>query len=148
PPGVTTATKVPRQPPAEFSVGALLGNVADPLNYIPGLGLAKFAPRVGPLARTAITGGIAGLTQPVEEPEKDFAAKKAAQTGAGMVMGYGFSVAGKGVSKGLDAVGSYMVRQYPEMLENLAVQKVLKRISQDQRAGGLSAQNMIDLIDA
>src|SRR5437588_464609 len=63
--------------------------------------------------------------------------------GLGGVIGGATKAAGAGVK----ALGSYIAREYPENIMTQAVQKVLKRLGQDEKAGGLTAQGAIDAIN-
>lgn len=140
--------KIPARPSDGMTTGRFIGNALNPLNYIAPAAIGRLAPAAGPMAKAIGSGGVAGLLQPVEEPTKDFWSKKVTQGAAGMTMGYGFSVGGKAASKGLDALGNWLVSKYPENIMSQAVATVMKRIEQDQKHGGLTAQNMIDLVDA
>lgn len=123
----------------------LAGNVLSPINYI-GTGLVGGAGKLANAGR-AITGGMtAGAITPATG--KDYTQEKLSQIGLGGVLGAGFGAAGAGVSKGVEKLGEYVARQNPEALENVAVQKVLKRIGQDEKTGGPSASDAIDLINA
>lgn len=95
----------------------------------------------------AVLGGAAGAAiQPVTDTEH-FGSEKAKDialgAGAGGVLGAGFKAAGAGVR----ALGSYLAREYPENVMTQAVQKILKRMGQDEAAGGPTAQGAIDLIN-
>lgn len=95
----------------------------------------------------AVLGGAAGAAiQPTTDTENfgSEKAKSAAEGGvAGGVLGAGF----KGVGAGVRALGSYLAREYPENVMTQAVQKILKRMGQDEKAGGPTAQQAIDLIN-
>lgn len=141
-----------------FDWGRLAGNILSPVNYI---GTALTAPKAlgfaakegaGLLGKTtalgasgAAGGAVAGAEQPATG--KDPAHEKAFQTliggGVGGLTGGAFSVLGTGTRK----LGEYVARNYPENLESAAVQKILRRIQQDEKAGGLSAANAIDLVN-
>lgn len=124
----------------------LAGNILNPANLITPLAAGRVPGlAASPMAKTVLSSTVASLLQPVGETD-DFLTEKGKQAGTGMVLGYGLSVAGKGVSKGVDALGRWLVSRYPENIMSHAVSLVLKRIEQDRSAGGLTARNMIDLI--
>lgn len=95
----------------------------------------------------AIVGGVAGgVIQPTTDTE-NFATEKAVAAAEGGIAGGVLGAAGKAVSAGMRALGSYLAREYPENVMTQAVQKVLKRMGQDEAAGGPTAQQAIDLIN-
>ncbi len=143
---VKKGTKIGTSEPSELSPAGVLGNIADPMNYIGAGALSKLT-KLGPMSRSVITGGLAGGTQPVEGDE-DFASGKARQIEEGMALGYGFSVAGKAASKGLESFGDYLARNHPEAIQDRAVQSVLRRIQQGEKSGGPSAKDALDLVTA
>lgn len=100
------------------------------------------------MIKAGVAGAIGSVMQPVAEPTKNFWEQKAQQAETGIVLGYGFSVAGKALSKGTAALLPFLSKRYPEEIQSEAVRKVLGRIEQGQKAGGPSAQQMLDLIDA
>jgi hypothetical protein len=124
----------------------LAGNIANPTNLITPLAASRVT-ALSPMAKTVLSSTIPALLQPVGETD-DFLGEKGKQAGTGVVLGYGLSVAGKGVSKGVDALGRWLVSRYPDNIMSNAVSLVLKRIEQDQKAGGPTAKNMLDLIRA
>ncbi len=125
---------------------SVLGNIADPANYLGVGALSKFT-KLGPMAKSIAGGGLAGLTQPASGGD-DFAGEKTRQIEEGMALGYGFSVAGKAASKGLEAFGDYLARNHPEVVQDRAVQTVLRRIQQDAKSGGPSAKDALDMVTA
>jgi hypothetical protein len=95
----------------------------------------------------AIAGGAAGgLIQPTTDTEH-FASEKIAAGTEGGVAGGVLGAAGKAAAAGVRAFGSYLAREYPENVMTQAVQKILKRMGQDEKAGGPTAQQAIDLIN-
>jgi hypothetical protein len=102
-------------------------------------------------ANVAAQGALAGAMQPVAGARSpgDVLAGKAAQAGvgaAGGVLGAGaLSVAARGLSY-LDPLIRYVGRiGGPKATESAAVQEVLRTVERDVKAGGPTAQNMIDL---
>lgn len=61
----------------------------------------------------------------------------------GAAVGTALGAAGSGVR----ALGTYLSREFPENMTTQAVTKIMKRIGQDQKAGGPSAQDAIDLVN-
>lgn len=127
-------------------------NAPEGIDWARGMGAMVNPVVAAPAALGGIPGALAagamsGLTQPVNDPEH-FGAEKAKQVGIGTAVGGVFGAAGKAVGKGIEAFGSYLAREYPENVMTQAVQKILKRMGQDQAAGGPSAQDAIDLINA
>src|SRR5258708_3778525 len=95
----------------------------------------------------AVVGGAAGgLVQPVTDTE-NFGTEKAKDVAMGGAVGGGLGVAFKAAGAGVRALGSYIAREYPENVMTQAVQKILKRLGQDEKAGGPTAQGALDLIN-
>lgn len=95
----------------------------------------------------AIIGGSAGaLVQPTTDTEH-FASEKVKSGIEGGVAGGVLGVAGKAVGAGVRSFGAYLAREYPENVMTQAVQKILKRMGQDEKAGGPTAQEALDLIN-
>lgn len=117
----------------------MAGNALQPLNY---LGMAVGGPITG--AMTA--GALGGITSPVADT-KDFGTKKTEQTAVGTAVGGALGTAGKAAGAGVRALGSYLAREYPENVMTQAVQKILKRMGQDEKAGGPNAKDAIELIN-
>lgn len=90
-------------------------------------------------------GGVGGVLQPVTEG--NFGTEKVKQGAIGATLGGVIGGATKAAGAGVKALGSYIAREYPENIMTQAVQKVLKRLSQDEKAGGLTAQGAIDAIN-
>jgi hypothetical protein len=143
---VKKGTKIGTSEPSDLSPAGVLGNIADPMNYVGAGALGKFT-KLGPMAKSIVTGGLAGAMQPVEGDE-DYGSGKARQIEEGMALGYGFSVAGKAASKGLESFGDYLARNHPDVIGDRAVQTVLRRIQQDAKSGGPSAKDALDLVTA
>ncbi len=121
------------------------GDLLNPMNYIGGGGIGG-ASKLANIGRAGAAGLGASAVQPASDP--DYWREKQKQAVIGTVFGLGTGAAASAVGQGLDAVGAYIARKKPEFLENEAVKKIVKRISQDQKAGGPSAQDMIDIVNA
>lgn len=95
----------------------------------------------------AILGGVGGaVIQPTTDTEH-FGSEKAKSAVEGGLLGGVFGVGGKVAGAGVRALGSYLAREYPENVMTQAVQKILKRMGQDEAAGGPTAQGALDLIN-
>lgn len=138
-------TKIPTSE-SGISPASVLGNIADPANYLGAGALSKFT-KLGPMAKSIATGGLSGLTQPVAD-DGNYASEKTRQVEEGMALGYGFSVAGKAASKGLESFGDYLARNHPEAIQDRAVQAVLRRIQEGAKSGGPTAKDSLDLVTA
>jgi hypothetical protein len=100
----------------------------------------------GAIIGGAVSGAIGATLQPTTDTENFGTAKaeSAAMGGAaGGVLGAGAKLAGAGVR----AFGAYLAREYPENVMTQAVQKILKRMGQDEKAGGPTAAQALDLIN-
>lgn len=127
----------------------LLGGAANPINYIGGAplkaeqGLAWLGSMLG---NGAISGVVGGALQPATN--ENFVTEKAAQVGTGAALGGALGGVGAGISKGVEKIGEYIARNYPDNLASKAVETVLRRIRQDEKAGGLSATDALDVINS
>jgi hypothetical protein len=121
------------------------GDLLNPANYIGGGGIGG-ASKLTNIVRAGAAGLGASAIQPASDP--DYWREKQKQAVVGTVFGLGIGAAASAVGQGLDAVGAYIARKNPEWLENEGIKKVVKRISQDQKAGGPSAQDMLDIVNA
>lgn len=131
-----------------FDWPRIAGNMLSPLNYA-GPAMITGAGKAVNLARATLGGAVAGGFSPVTDggdPEH-FAKEKVTQMATGATVGSLFGLAGAGLSKGVEKVGEYVARNYPEALENKAVQTILRRMAQDEKAGGPSATQAIQLIN-
>lgn len=119
----------------------LAGNVASPANFIAptkALGAANLATRIG---SGLLQGAAVGAMQPATE-KAPYAGQKAAQALVGGVFGAGMS--------GVEHIVTPIARWAASFLgdtaaENAGVRKVLSRIASDQRHGGPTFQDMLDL---
>ena len=132
----------------------MAGDTLNPVNYI-GTGAAGAAIKgegalmTGVRAITSGTAGgaVGGALQPVSDAAH-YAKKKLEEIGLGGSIGGAFGAAGGVVSAGLHGLGSWVARNYPENLTSQAVAKILNRIKADQKAGGPSATDAIELVEA
>lgn len=93
----------------------------------------------------AVAGAAAGALTPVTEG--DFGTKKAKQIGIGTVAGKAGELVAKGADAGIKAFGEYLGRKFPESIENQAVQAIMKRLGQDNKAGGPTATEALEAIN-
>lgn len=123
------------------------GNVASPLNYVGPAAISGSGWAVN-TGRAMLGGILGGLSQPVVDTD-NFAKEKAKDVGIGAAAG---GVIGGGVAPVAGAatrqLGSFLARNYPENIASDAVTAIIRRIGQDQKAGGPSATEMIDLVNA
>lgn len=132
--------------------GRLAGNVASPVNLAPMGLLGRGASLVGTAGRAAIAGGVAGATQPVTD-EGNYGREKAIQIGTsaavGAAVGAAADLVGRAVGRIADPLLNY-VRGIggKNSTQNAAVREVVRRISQDVDAGGVTTQDMLDLANA
>ena len=139
----------------------MAGQALNPINYIgAGAGGALIKPLTSKVLSGApgvakgaealasgVTGGAAsGAVEPVSSEK--YAKEKLQQIGLGSLIGGAAGGAGGVAAAGLTGLGSYVARSYPENLMSEAVTKVLKRIKQDQKSGGPSATDALDLVEA
>lgn len=95
----------------------------------------------------AVVGGAGGaMVQPTTDTE-NFGSEKLKSGVEGGVLGGAIGVGFKAAGAGVRALGSYLAREYPENVMTQAVQKILKRMGQDQAGGGPTATQAIDLIN-
>jgi hypothetical protein len=127
------------KPPEGFDAGRLVGNALQPLNYLGAM-------VGGPITGAMTAGALTGLTQPVKDT-KDFGTTKTEQGVVGGVVGGVLGAAGKAAGYGVRSLGEYLAREYPENVMTQAVHKILKRMGQDEKAGGPTAKDAIDLIN-
>jgi hypothetical protein len=94
----------------------------------------------------ALAGATGAAIQPTTDTE-NFASEKAESALLGGAAGGVIGVGAKAAGAGIRAFGSYLAREYPENVMTAAVNKVLKRMGQDEKAGGPTAQQALDLIN-
>jgi len=121
------------------------GDLLNPANYVGG-GFIGGAGKVANIARAGVGGLTASALSPVTDP--NYWREKGKQLTLGTAFGLTAGAAASAVGKGLDAVGAYLASKNPELLENNAVKLILKRIAQDEKAGGPTATDMLDLVNA
>jgi hypothetical protein len=122
-----------------------LGSMLNPLNYVGNLVGG------GPIVKGVTGGGFSGLIEPTVTKEgageSDYLSAKAGQVGLGGAVGGTIGILGKGASLATQKVGEFLARNYPEALENKAVQIILKRFAQDEKYGGSKAKDAIKLVN-
>lgn len=141
-------------------VGEALPTTA--LSVVPGAGPAVTTARVGPwgiaatrglleaakrVGTAGVTGGVAATTQPVVTGD-NFWTQKLEQAGAGVVLGSIIGVGTEGVTKAVEGVGALLARKNPALLQDQAIQAVLRRMNQDARGGGPTVTDALDLVNA
>jgi hypothetical protein len=107
--------------------------------------LSAPAMALGGIPGAVAAGATGGALQPTTG--KNFATEKAEQTAIGGVAGGVIGTAGKLVGMGVRALGSYLAREFPENVATQAMNKVMKRFGQDAQAGGLTAQQAMDVVN-
>lgn len=130
---------------ADKGINRMMGDILNPINYV-GPAMISGAGKVAGLARAAAGGATAAALTPTTSD--DFASEKALQVGVGGGVGGLFGLAGAGLSKGVEKIGEYVARNYPENIENTAVGAILRRMKQDEKYGGPTATGAIQLINA
>lgn len=123
----------------------MAGNVLNPVNYIGGGGLGG-ANKLFNVGRAMGGGAFSGAISPAADPS--FWTEKVKQTTIGSAFGLGIGLVTGAVSKGLDKVGESIIRNHPEWLENEAVRTIVRRMSQDAKAGAPTATDMVDMVNA
>jgi hypothetical protein len=108
--------------------------------------MALSPPVPGGIAGAVVGGAVGGLIQPTTDTE-NFASEKAEGAVFGGMGGGVLGTGAKAAGAGIRAFGAYLAREYPENVMTAAVNKVLKRMGQDEKAGGPTAQQAIDLIN-
>lgn len=130
--------------PIATHVGEALGGAVIP---------ALISSRIkgGPMMLGAVGGAIGGALQPASGDGLDYAVNKALQIGEGAVVGAGI---GKGLelaARWLTPVLTPLVKfltgvKGPEVVKDVATKEVMRRIAQDVKGGGPTAQDMLDLL--
>lgn len=140
-----------RGPDPGFNWERLGLDVVNPINYAGGV--AGKAAGLGAKLLPAVAGAGAGILQPATGD--NFGAKKLGQATEGAALGY-IPHAIIGTVKGLAAAASKVAEPImnwlgqtkgPEAVKDAAAQEILKRITQDTKAGGPTAMDMLDLIN-
>src|SRR5208337_3543163 len=130
-----------------FDPVATLGELTNPVPLGAAAAMVRSASPLLKGLAGPVAGALAGISEPVPEGTKDFMAAKGRQALQGLTMGFGMSMGGKALSKGMEAAADFIVRRHPDNIMGQAVQTVLNHIARDEKYGGLSATNAIDLID-
>jgi hypothetical protein len=131
----------------ELSGGAtdwagMAGEIASPMNYVVPGGLAGDANLVRRGLSAAFQGAGAGAVQPVSGGGS-YAGQKAVQTGLG-------AATGAALSPIADATGALTrwitSAKGPEAANDKALRTILDRIQKDEKGGGPTTQDMLDLL--
>ena len=134
-----------------FDWARLTGNMLSPVNYVgveaPLPGIVEAMPRVANAGKALLSGLGAGAVQPISDTE-NYGSRKAMDVGIGGFLGGLLGVGGSVISKGTEGLGTWLARNRPENLDSEAVTRVLRRINQDAKAGGPTAADAIDLVNA
>ena len=121
-----------------------MGNVVSPMNLAApsrAMGVASLGQRMG---SAAVQGATLGMMQPVSSPG-NYATTKTLQAGLGATTGAAIPVAGAGIK----GVANWLRGAKGDAaIEDKAVQAVLRRIETDQKGGGPSFQDMLDVLNA
>jgi hypothetical protein len=115
------------------------GSLPSTMALSPGTGL-------GGIPGAVVSGAVGAAIQPTTDTEH-FGREKAISAAGGGLLGGLIGVGEKAAGAGVRAFGSYLAREYPENVMTQAVQKILKRMGQDEAAGGPTAQHALDLIN-
>lgn len=108
--------------------------------------MALAPPVLGGIPGAVIGGAMGAMIQPETDTE-NFGTEKAKAAAGGAVAGGVLGGAGKLLGAAVRSFGEYLAREYPENVMTQAVQKILKRMGQDEKASGPSAQDALDLIN-
>lgn len=122
----------------------MAGNMFNPINYMGG-GAVGGASKLAGVGRAIAGGATAGALSPTDSDK--FGTAKANQVWQGATVGTIFGLGGAAVSRGVEKIGEYVASRYPEAIENEAVRKILKRMTQDEKFGGPTATDALDLIN-
>lgn len=129
----------------DFQTGRELGNLTSPANLLPGGIMGRGATAVGRVGRAMVGGAAGAAMQPTESGDLS---SKAEQTGMGLTLGFILGTAGEGASAAAQSLGKYLARNKPEVVMDQAIQAILHRISQDTKAGGPTAVQAMELVNA
>lgn len=118
----------------------IAGNIVSPVNYmVPGGGAEGVAARAG---KAALQGAGVAAMQPATG-EGSFAGQKTIQTGVGAVAGGALSP----LADAVGALGKWITKaKGPEAANDKALQTILSRIQADEKGGGPTAQDMLDML--
>jgi hypothetical protein len=123
-----------------------LGQMASPMNLVPGAVVGRGVTTAGRVGRAVVSGAAGGAMQPVTD--ENFWTSKGMQTGAGAAGGAVASGLAEAGAKGINAVGEYLTRNFPENIDHHAVQAIMRRIENDGRSSGMTAQDAIDIVNS
>lgn len=106
------------------------------------LGEGKVASTAATGAKVATAGGAGGATYSVGTGRNVGEGAALGAVGSTVLTG-----GGAAMSKGYTALKDYINRASPEAINNTAVQKILDKFKTDKAAGGISAQEVMELVD-
>ena len=124
--------------------------VAGSVAALPSEGIAATAGLLPKLVEGAKMGGVAGGMAGFGGSSDESVTGDLAATGVGAGLGAGIGAGGAAIADRVVApVMNWVARRFsPEAVQSQAVQAIAKRMGQDADAGGPSAQDMLDLINA
>lgn len=137
---------IPPEPGGGRDLSRLTGNIISPANMVaPARALvSKALPAIGRVGSRIVQGGVIGAMQPATG--SNFGVEKGLQVGLGGAAG---AVTTAAQELGLPPLINWLTGVHGEAaIQDRAVQTVLKRIQNDQKGGGASFQDMLDLANA
>lgn len=128
------------------------GQIANPINYMP-MGEIGKAVEAGPAAMGAMQGLWSSIMTTPVTGGGNFLAEKGKQGLVGSVAGAGAvkaaELAGKALAPVIDPLVNFVAGvKGPNVVKDAATKEILRRIAQDVKGGGPTAQDMLDLLNA
>ena len=135
--------------PVASRAGTALGIIGG-AGSLPSEGVSAAAGLLPKIAEGMKVGGLAGGLAGFGGSKDESVAGDVSATGAGAVTGAGIGGVGGAVADRVVApIYNWVARRFsPAAVENQAVQAIAKRMTQDAKAGGPTAQDMLDLMVA
>ena len=134
----------------DFDWVELAGSMAGsaPVGLGVGAAISKFATTMPKLAQSGVVGGLMGLMEPTGKSinEPGFAQEKFIQGAEGIGLGFGFHAGGKALGKGMNVVMDFMAKNKPDFIQDKAAQILLARINREIKAGGLTAEQALEVV--
>lgn len=124
--------------------------MAGSVAALPSEGIAATAGLIPKLVEGAKIGGVAGGLGGFGGSNDESVKGDLAATGAGTIIGAGLGAGGAAIADRVIApVMNWVARRFsPEAAQSQAVKAIAKRMGQDTDAGGPTAQDMLDLMNA